>query len=95
MVRITKIWWDRWKITILFVSVILLAGGLVAVNQTQNSQRVNAICGSLNQVRIAAFNLSRPAPETGVTDPALLARIKAANAARAQARRELQRDLAC
>lgn len=90
-----RAWWNRWKITILFVGLVAVSLSVYRVNDVQNDRRVVSACESVTQVKDAALKLTKLTSETGVTDPATLARIRVSNAAKTDAREQLERGLAC
>jgi hypothetical protein len=95
IVRRVVRWFDRWKITILFVGLAFVALAVYRVNDTQNHRRVESACKAVTQVRDAALKLTKPASVAGVTDPATRERIRQVNVQRAKAREQLRRDLSC
>lgn len=88
-------WWERWKITVIFVLLACSFLFAYALNDRQNDKRVQSACDSVTQVKSAALELTDPVSTKGVTDADQLARIAAANEARTFARNILEQRLAC
>lgn len=95
MIQAAQTWWKRWQITIAFLLIAASFAFAWAIVEHEAKQRTDSVCRSITQVKNAALELTVPASKRGVTDPETLARIDAANQARAAARKRLTQALAC
>lgn len=95
MIQKARSWWHQWEATAAIVLVALSFIFTLALVSREASHRADAVCASVTQVKDAALELTVPASKRGVTDPETLARIDAANQARAAARARLAKALEC